>query len=92
MKHPHAVFDIKRQRKIQKAFKLGFCLEDLKKAIDGCSLTPYNMGKNDSKQVYDGIDLIFRDAEHIERFIKNADSSDMGDEANSTDHFMAGVI
>ncbi len=30
------------------------------------------MGENPQRQVYDGIDLIFRDAEKIERFMGNA--------------------
>lgn len=92
MNHPRAVFDVKRQRKVEQAFKLGYSLEDLKKAIDGCSMTPYNMGKNDSSQVYDDISLIFRDADHIERFMNNANSNDTEHGANSMDDLMAGVI
>ena len=92
MNHPRAVFDVKRQRKVEQAFKLGYSLEDLKKAIDGCSMTPYNMGKNDNSQVYDDISLIFRDADHIERFMNNANSNDTEHGANSMDDLMAGVI
>ena len=33
MNHPRAVFDVKRQRKVEQAFKLGYSLEDLKKAM-----------------------------------------------------------
>lgn len=91
MNHPRAIFDSKRQRKVAQALKL-YSIDDLKKAIDGCTLTPYNMGKNDSGHVYDDISLIFRDADHIERFMNNADvrNSDYG--ASSTDYLMAGVI
>jgi hypothetical protein len=32
------------------------------------------MGQNESGVVYDGLDLILRDAEHIERFIRHYDS------------------
>lgn len=92
MNHPRAVFDAKRQRKVEQSFKLGYSLEDLKKAIDGCSITPYNMGKNGSGQVYDDISLIFRDADHIERFMNNANSNDTEHGTNSMDDLMAGVI
>jgi len=92
MNHPRAIFDAKRKRKVVQALKLGYSLADLKKAIDGCSKTPYNMGQNDNGQVYDDISLIFRDADHIERFMNNATSSNTIHEPNSTDDLMAGVI
>lgn len=72
MNHPKAKFDKKRRSQIQAALKLGFELEQLKQAIDGCARTPFNMGQNKDAQRYDSIELIFRDAEHIERFIQNA--------------------
>ena len=55
-------------------------------------MTPYNMGKNDSGQVYDDISLIFRDADHIERFMNNTNCSDTEHESSSTNDLMAGVI
>lgn len=91
MNHPRAKFDANRKRKVAQALKL-YSLEDLKKAIDGCSLTPYNMGKNDGGHVYDDICLIFRDADHIERFMNNANASKTGHEPSSTADLMAGVI
>lgn len=90
MNHPRAIFDAKRQRKVAQALKL-YDIEDLKKAIDGCSLTPHNMGKNDSCQIYDDISLILRDADHIERFMNNANANHVND-CKSTDDLMAGVI
>ena len=72
MNHPKTKFDKKRESKINQALKLGYSVTDLKKAIDGCAKTPYNMGKNDSGQLFNYISLIFRDAEHIDRFINNA--------------------
>ena len=74
MNHPNAKLDKSRNKIIENAFKLGYSISDLKQAIDGCKKTPYNMGKNDSGQVYDGIHLIFRNAENIERFMKNAEN------------------
>lgn len=91
MNHPRAVLDGKRQRVIAKALKF-YSFEDLKKAIDGCNNTPYNMGKNDSRQIYDDITLIFRDAEHIERFIVNSDKPVIGEPTNISNDLMAGVL
>ncbi|MCX7119893.1 MAG: hypothetical protein NTZ86_08565 [Legionellales bacterium] len=91
MNHPRAKFDANRKRKVAQALKL-YSFEDLKKAIDGCSLTPYNMGKNEGGHVYDDISLIFRDADHIERFMNNVKANSTRHELNSTDDLMAGVI
>ncbi len=72
MQHPRARLDKKRKKLIETAINDGYTAAELKQAIDGCSLTPFNMGVNDRNQCYDGIDLIFRDADHIDRFIENA--------------------
>lgn len=83
MKHPHAKLDAKRRKKIEVAFSLGYTIPQLKHAINGCANTPFNMGKNETGQRYDGIDLIFRDAEHIERFIENASANSETDNFNA---------
>jgi hypothetical protein len=72
MESPKSMLDSKREALIRKALKLGYCPDDLKAAVDGCRRTPYNMGLNDRNTKYNGIDLIFRDADHIDRFIGNA--------------------
>lgn len=62
--------DDKRLTIIKRALK-NYPVEDLMLAIRGCVLTPWNMGtdpKNTNKTVYNTIELIFRDANHIERF------------------------
>ncbi|HAU0852023.1 TPA: hypothetical protein ACT9AU_001894 [Legionella pneumophila] len=92
LKHPRAKLDKKRQSIIKQALNLGYSTNELKQAIDGCANTPYNMGKNNSNQIFDEIGLILRDSAHIERFInnshiKNAINNDMG-----CNDFMAGVI
>jgi hypothetical protein len=61
--------DAKRRKTIGFALK-NYSLQQLKQAIDGCAKSSYHMGNNDQKKRYDGIDLIFRDAEHIEKFIE----------------------
>ena len=70
MDSPKSVLDDKRKRLIVKALR-GYSPSDICKAIRGCSKTPHNMGQNDSKTKYNGLGLILRDADHIDRFIRN---------------------
>ena len=71
MHHPQAQLDPKRQALISKALKLGYSAEQLCEAITGCSLTPHNQGDNERGQRYDGLHIILRDAEQIDRFRDN---------------------
>jgi hypothetical protein len=71
LNHPKALPDQKRRKSIEKALK-SYSAADLKKAIDGCKNTPFNMGTNDTGEVYDDVSLIFRSSAHIERFIRNS--------------------
>lgn len=72
MNHTGAKLDSKRKRLITKAKDAGYSIDDCKLAIDGCKATPWNMGDNPNNTIYDSLDLILRDAEHIDRFIRNA--------------------
>lgn len=72
MKHPKAALDAKREKAITARLRDGYSVDDLILAVKGCKLTPHNMGKNDRNQVYDDIELICRDAAHVDRFIRNA--------------------
>jgi DNA-binding XRE family transcriptional regulator len=92
MNHPQAKLDKKRRSKIEAALKLGFTIDQLKQAIDGCALTSFNMGDNLRSQRYDGIDLIFRDAEHIERFIAASENHKAINAINSSNPIFRGVI
>jgi len=40
-------------------------------AISGCSVTPHNTSDNDRGQRYDGLHIILRDGDQIDRFIHN---------------------
>lgn len=71
MGSPRSNLDDKRRKSIKDAIAMGYSPEDLCKAIRGCSLTPHNMGQNDRSQKYNGIALIFRSADQIDRFIAN---------------------
>lgn len=70
MNSPKSVLDDKRRAVITKALK-GYAPADVCKAIRGCSKTPHNMGVNAAKTKYNGLGLILRDADHIDRFIRN---------------------
>lgn len=87
MNHSRAKLDKKRENKIIQAIKLGYSIDELKQAIDGCKKTPFNMGQNDRNQRFDDIELILRDATHIDRFIGNASVEKYID----TNDVMAGV-
>ncbi len=71
MRYPQARLDAARRRIIRKALQAGYTEEQLCTAINGCSLTPHNMGQNDRGQRYDGLQVILRDADQIDRFIQN---------------------
>src|SRR3546814_15962271 len=58
-------------RSIKAALAMGYTPAELCRAIRGCSLTPHNMGQNDRGQKFNGIALIFRNADQIDRFIGN---------------------
>ena len=68
------VLDLSRRQFIGAAifdYELQGCLD----AIDGCSISEFHMGRNKMNKRYDSIELIFRDAEHIEKFHDILDKS-----------------
>jgi hypothetical protein len=69
--HPQAILDNKRRKLISQALKSGFSVKQLCDAIIGCSKTQHNMGQNFTHQRYDGLHIILRSADQIERFIRN---------------------
>ena len=69
MNHPRAKLDDKRRKKIAARLKDGYTVDDLKAAVDGCKKSPHHMGQNDTRTVYDDIELICRDASHVDKFI-----------------------
>jgi len=68
MHSPTSVFLPARKALIERTLK-HYCAADICKAIRGCSKTPHNMGENDRNTKFNSIELILRDAAHIERFI-----------------------
>lgn len=74
LNHPQAVLDAKRRKRIRYALSMGYSVAQLCDAILGCSYTPHNIGHNEQGQRYDGLHVILRDADQIDRFIRNAHS------------------
>jgi hypothetical protein len=65
--HERSRLDEKRKRLIRRALA-GYPLEDVLAAVRGWRNSPHHRGDNDRHTVYDSIELLLRDAEHIERF------------------------
>ncbi len=71
MNYPNARLDDARKIIIRKALSAGYSSEQLCYAIRGCSVTPHNMGDNERGQRFDGLHVILRDADQIDRFIRH---------------------
>lgn len=69
MGKPRSKLDGKRRRIIETALK-SYSTEDLILAIDGCAASPWHMGDNPQSTIYNGLDLIFRNADKIDQFIQ----------------------
>lgn len=72
MNHKGAQLDADREKHINNAIKAGYSTDQLKAAILGCSVTPHNCGVNETGKRYDGLGVIFRNADNIDRFIQNS--------------------
>ena len=65
--HDKAKLTTERRRLIERRLK-DYSEQQLCDAISGASITPHNRGENDRHQEYLSIELLLRDAEHIERY------------------------
>lgn len=69
LNHPRSVLDSKRKKLIEDRLE-HFSADDLKTAISGCLASDWHMGRDpNNSTVFDGLDLIFRDAGKVEKFI-----------------------
>lgn len=68
------VLDATRRQVIAAAI-YDYEVQGCKDAINGCSLSDFHMGRNKSNKRYDSVELIFRDSEHIEKFLDVLDKS-----------------
>ena len=68
------LLDAKRVRAIKARLKDGYTVDDLYRAVDGCSMSPYHQGVNESGSIYDDIELICRNAVNVDKFRHIAES------------------
>ena len=68
---PDPQFTKERRKLLQARINDGYNLDALAMAIEGCSRTPHNQGKNDRGQKFMKWELILRDAEKVDYFIAN---------------------
>jgi hypothetical protein len=61
----------KRSKVVSDRLKEGYTVEQLKQSIDGCSHSEYHMGKNDTRSIYNDLELICRSGEKVEQFASN---------------------
>lgn len=61
------VFDSKRKRAVTEALK-HYDVDFIKQAIRGIKLDPFCSGENEQHKVHDDLELICRDASHLERY------------------------
>jgi hypothetical protein len=82
MNSPKSVLDDKRRKAIKGALKL-YEPRQVCEAILGCSKSDFHMARGEyaGRQKYIGIDLILRDAEHIDKFIELASKRTTGPES-----------
>jgi hypothetical protein len=71
MSSPGSKLDKSRRKLIENALK-NYSPREICEAIKGCSLTPHNMGANENNQKYNGLNVILRNADQIDRFINTA--------------------
>jgi len=66
-KNGRTIFDAKRKRLVEARLKDGNDIEFIKQAIRGIKNSAYHMGENPERKIYDGLGLICRDQEQLEK-------------------------
>lgn len=67
-KNGSTIFGDKRKRAVERALKDGNTVEYIKRAIRGIKLDPHCSGQNETKTVYNELELICRDQIHLDRY------------------------
>ena len=68
-KGPTCKFTQERRRAVIARLRDGYTPDQIRAAIDGCSLSPWNMGQNDSGKLFNDLELICRNGSKLESFI-----------------------
>lgn len=72
MSKDRSKLDEKRKKAIKARLKDGYSVDDLKQAIEGCKNSPYHMGDNDRKTMFNDLELICRDGSKVDAFMSKA--------------------
>ena len=74
--------DSKRYKAIAGRLKDGYTVEQLCRAVNGCKNSSHHMGRdpksNPSGTIFDDIELICRDAAHVDKFVRLAAATNLG--------------
>lgn len=70
MVKPRARLDAKREKNIRERLNDGYTVRDLMDAVDGCRQSAWHQGRNPGNKIYNDIELICRDAKHVDDFIE----------------------
>jgi uncharacterized protein YdaU (DUF1376 family) len=70
-KNNSSKFNAKRKAAVKSRLKEGYTAEQIIQAIDGCAVTPHNMGQNDRGELFNDLELICRNGSNVERFAGN---------------------
>lgn len=63
----------KRENAVKARLREGYTVDQIKKAILGCSLSPFNMGQNSNGKPYNDLELICRDGVKLDGYAENVD-------------------
>ena len=72
-KHPRSRLDDRRSKVIIAMLKIGYSKDDLKLAVFGCKHSKFHQGQNERQQVFDSIELICRNADKVDQFMKHGE-------------------
>ena len=73
--HPRSKPGDVEHKKIRDRLAEGFSVEDLKRAIDGCHLSTFHAGDNDSGTKHQSLELIVRDSSKVNMFMEVAEDA-----------------
>lgn len=84
--HPNATLSQRERQRLRCALQEGYTVDECRQAIDGCRRSPFHQGDNRQGVRYDSLTLIFRDREHIDRFIQLSKPTQQNTRMRSTTH------
>jgi hypothetical protein len=61
---------MKEWAKVKARLAEGYTVQQLMEAIDGCHQSPFHCGENEGGKLYQGLELILRDASHVDQFME----------------------